>query len=302
MSLYNQSGIIPPGETWTSLPTTSLGRSGGRADKDYSVDPATHHTDTITEVMAVKNTSGGTLVAGTVVKFDTTTPAMFKYVNATAGAGEHGDGVVDEFVGTGGVPSNEYFNLIRKGCCKVRSSSSAAIAVGDPLRVAASGEALEDSVGSGASVFGYAIAASSAADTLFRAYVDFTGPNRAPTSGSPELASATFVVGAEASNAITVTVQLTDTYGVDLAYKAVVNYYISSDTAGDTVGGDVGDVDILTDGTIIAEYTQDIKGLVRSEADGDIDFNFQSTGTSTVYLNLVMPNGSTVQSGAITFA
>jgi hypothetical protein len=36
--------------------------------------------------------------------------------------------------------------------------------------------------------------------------------------------------------------------------------------------------------------------------DGDIDVTITDTGTPTMYLNLVLPDGSIATSGAITFA
>lgn len=297
----NQFAPFRRGRTWTSMPA-ELGHQKSFPDKDWGSDPATTYTNTDVLCVLCKNTSGGTLTRGTIVKFDSSTPALFKYVNATAGAGERGDGVVDEYVGSSGVASNAFFWVVRKGNTQLTTSTSASIAVKDALRTAASGKVVEDSVGMGYAVCGYALEAVAASATLFRAYVDFTGVEQAPTSGSPALYSATFTVGAEDTNVINIAVQLTDQYGNDLAYKAVVDYYVSTDTAGDTLGADEGTLAIGTDGTILKEHTDDIIGMVRSEADGDIDFNYTSTGSNTVYLNLRMPDGRTVQSGAIAWA
>ena len=121
-------------------------------------------------------------------------------------------------------------------------------------------------------------------------------------SGSnPPLASASFTVGAEAANVIPVTIQLVDGNGADMAEACVVLYYLSSDSAGQAVAADPGTTAIGTDGTILVEVTDDVLGHVVSEADGDIDFNITSTGTSTFYLNLVI-NHKLYPSTAITFA
>lgn len=41
---------------------------------------------------------------------------------------------------------------------------------------------------------------------------------------------------------------------------------------------------------------------LRSESDGDIDINITDSGTPTFYLIVLLPNGGSVSSGAITFA
>ena len=56
-----------------------------------------------------------------------------------------------------------------------------------------------------------------------------------------------------------------------------------------------------TDGLLL-EWTNNVSGLVISEADGDIDVTLTDTGTPTFYLVLVLPNGRLVVSPAITFA
>lgn len=119
---------------------------------------------------------------------------------------------------------------------------------------------------------------------------------------NPPLAGCSFTIGAEAANVINVVVQLVDGYGTDMAERSVVDYYLSSDTNGDTLAADPGTTAIGTDGTILVEYTDDLVGKAISEADGDIDFNVTHTGTSTFYLNIVLPNGKKKTSAAITFA
>lgn len=116
------------------------------------------------------------------------------------------------------------------------------------------------------------------------------------------VAAATFSVGAESSNVITVAVQLVDGMGDDVTERHVVRAYLSSDTAGDAVASDPGSWAAGTDGTLISEELDDLVGTWRSEADGDIDVAVTSTGTSTFYLNVILPNGKTARSGAITFA
>jgi hypothetical protein len=115
------------------------------------------------------------------------------------------------------------------------------------------------------------------------------------------VAGATIVVGTEVPNDINVTVQLTDADGNDLATAAAIPFYLSSDTAGQAIGtAPDGGIAIGTDGLMI-EWTANVAGLLISEADGDIDITFTESGSLTVYLVLVMPNGSLVISDAITF-
>lgn len=116
--------------------------------------------------------------------------------------------------------------------------------------------------------------------------------------------SASFSIGAEGSNAITVGVQLKDANGNDLASRAGVIAYLASDATGDTLEAASGTLSVAagTDG-MLSELATDNTFLLVSEADGDIDVVVtQTSGVDTHYLILVMPDGSLVASGAITFA
>lgn len=125
-------------------------------------------------------------------------------------------------------------------------------------------------------------------------------PITAASANQP--ASASFTVAAEAANVINVAVQLKDANGNDLATAACVPWYISSDALGQaistahSVGASIG-----TDG-LLQEFTANVAGLVTSEADGDIDIDFEEAAAKTAYLVLVMPSGSLQISGAITHA
>src|SRR5262245_6236935 len=96
--MHAQVGAIHPGTTWSSFPPGALGMHKMYADLNYGSEPAPRLTGMDVEYIVVKNTSGGTLTRGTVVKMDTSTPALFQYVNGTAGAGDRGDGVVDSYI------------------------------------------------------------------------------------------------------------------------------------------------------------------------------------------------------------
>lgn len=118
-----------------------------------------------------------------------------------------------------------------------------------------------------------------------------------------QVASATFVVGAESvGNVIDVAVQLKDAAGVDMAIRTGLPWYLSSDANGDALAtAPNGGIAIGTDGLLI-ETLDNQAGMVISEADGDIDVAITDTGTPTMYLVLVLPNGKLAVSGAITFA
>lgn len=118
------------------------------------------------------------------------------------------------------------------------------------------------------------------------------------------VASASFTVGAENTGAgtINVVIQLKDYAGSDLAYRANLPWYLSSDANGDAIASATsGGIAIGTDGLLI-EWTANVSGMVTSESDGDIDVTLTEAGTGTWYLVLVLPGGRLSVSGAITFA
>lgn len=115
--------------------------------------------------------------------------------------------------------------------------------------------------------------------------------------------AAKFTIGAEDTNAINVAVQLRDREnGNELTERVALNWYLASNATGDAISSaPTGGIAIGTDGLLI-EWTNNISGLVVSEADGDIDVTITDTGTPTFYLVLVAPDGKLYPSGAITFA
>lgn len=113
---------------------------------------------------------------------------------------------------------------------------------------------------------------------------------------------ASFVIGTETANTITVNVQLKDADGNDLATRAAVGFYLSSDANGDTVATAATSLVAGTDGNM-QEFISNSAGRLVSEADGDIDVVVgDASGVATYYLILVLPNGLLKASGAITFA
>lgn len=115
---------------------------------------------------------------------------------------------------------------------------------------------------------------------------------------------ATITVGTEADNAINVAIQLKDAGGADLAVPGYVTAFLSDDSGGVAISGTAPatSVAIGTDGAIIKELTTKLAWILQSEADGDIDLTITETGADTWYLVVVLPDGSQVVSGAITFA
>ena len=115
--------------------------------------------------------------------------------------------------------------------------------------------------------------------------------------------AAKFTISAEAANAIAVAVQLYDRQnGNEVSERVGMAWYLASNANGDAIASaPSGGIAIGTDGLLL-EWTNNVSGFVVSEADGDIDVVITDTGTPTVYLVLVAPDGKLYVSGAITFA
>lgn len=115
--------------------------------------------------------------------------------------------------------------------------------------------------------------------------------------------AATFVsVGAEASNARLVTVQITNR-GADAAERTPFVAYLSSDANGDVLHATAPDGGwaVGTDGSLFP-ITASKMAQCLSEADGDFDVNItHAAGAYTCYVN-VLVGGRKFTSGAVTFA
>jgi hypothetical protein len=114
---------------------------------------------------------------------------------------------------------------------------------------------------------------------------------------------ASITVGAEASDARAITIQLKDAQGADCAYvvdvEAIV-YLNAARTAFVVTGGSTG-IAIGTDGALLALVAKKVFKLT-SEADGDIDLTWTDTGTEAAFLGIRLPNGRIVMSAALTNA
>lgn len=114
------------------------------------------------ECIAVKNESGGVLSAGSIVAFDT--DKTLTCVDGLASATSVRFGVVDEYIGSQGVPANEVFWLVVKGPTKV-TKKSGAITIGTKVKISATNGQID----SGSTpLVGIAIDAAATADTSVR--------------------------------------------------------------------------------------------------------------------------------------
>lgn len=116
------------------------------------------------------------------------------------------------------------------------------------------------------------------------------------------VSSVSFTVGTEAANTINVALQAKDADGNDVAQAVCLPWYLSSDSAGQAIGTAHSSAPAIgTDGHLITTLAS-LAGLLTFEADGDADIDFLDTGTGTVYLCVVLPDGSLAISDAITHA
>jgi hypothetical protein len=115
--------------------------------------------------------------------------------------------------------------------------------------------------------------------------------------------SVEFTVGAEAAQVINVALQVVDAQGIALAQQLTLLAWLS-DTAGAALTGTApdGGAVIGTDGVIIVEHTAATLFELLTDADGAVDLDLTESGVDTWYLNVRLPGGAIVSSGAITFA
>lgn len=114
---------------------------------------------------------------------------------------------------------------------------------------------------------------------------------------------ASITVGAEASDARAITIQLKDGNGNDIDYVEEVEIHMFLDAgrlAYVVTGGSTG-IAIGTDGALLALVAKKVF-IATSEADGDIDLTWTDTGTEVAFLGLKLPNGRYVMSSALTNA
>lgn len=118
---------------------------------------------------------------------------------------------------------------------------------------------------------------------------------------SDHVSDASITVADGGTGSFTATIQLKNFAGKDLGNAGALPFYISTDAAGQVMAVSATDLSALaigTDGTAI-EWDANVSGMLISEADGDIDLAFTVIQTKTIYLNLVMPDGTIVTSDAM---
>lgn len=115
---------------------------------------------------------------------------------------------------------------------------------------------------------------------------------------------AVITVGAEAANAIPVSVQLKRNGGENLAAINHIHAYLSDAATGVAISATAPATSVAagTAGKIVKELTTKLAWWLQSSAAGVIDLVITETGADTWYLVLVLPDGRQIVSGAITFA
>lgn len=172
--MSDATAIYPLGQKITdAYGASQLGTETWFPDLDYS---STSHPKGVrqspieTHCVLVKNTSGGNLAVGAMVKWKAGFAGT--EIGAVAGADEQTCGQVDPYL-TSVVANNESFWLIRSGIGVV--NSSAAITAGDPIGTAASGTvktSAKNSVGLLVGSCGIALETAAGASETIRALLD----------------------------------------------------------------------------------------------------------------------------------
>jgi len=116
------------------------------------------------------------------------------------------------------------------------------------------------------------------------------------------IAAAEFTIGVEATEAITVNIQLKNDLGEELSAVTAVHVYVFADALGVSFNAqDYTTIAAGTDGDLV-EVVADKLLACTCEADGDLDIVLTETGAGTVYLGVKLSNGEFAISGAITHA
>ena len=106
-----------------------------------------------------------------------------------------------------------------------------------------------------------------------------------------EMLTATATVSVEVANVVSVTVQMQDIQGNNLADQCVVEYWLS-DTAAEALTGDTftGGGVAATTGIIVKELTTDTHAVCITDAAGLLVLTFTETNANTLYFNLIVNN------------
>ena len=109
---------------------------------------------------------------------------------------------------------------------------------------------------------------------------------------------ASITIGAEDTNVRTITIQLKDAAGRDIAYVETFELIVFTSTAMTAFGtGGTTAIAVGTDGALLDLVANKVF-LCTSEADGDWDGVWTDTGTETAAIGVRLPNGRVVVSSA----
>ena len=109
---------------------------------------------------------------------------------------------------------------------------------------------------------------------------------------------ASITIGAEVANQRTITIQLKDAAGRDIAYVETFELIVFASAAITAFGtGGTTAIAVGTDGALLALVANKVF-LCTSEADGDWDGVWTDTGTETAAIGVRLPNGRVVVSSA----
>lgn len=114
---------------------------------------------------------------------------------------------------------------------------------------------------------------------------------------------ATFTVGAEATNAITVSIQLKDELNQNIGARVNIRAFLSNDVNGDSFCTTAPTTATAAGANGALTELSGKEFSCTSEADGTLTIVITDSGTPTFYLILVMPDGSLFPcTSPITFA
>lgn len=246
------------------------------------------------DLLSVTRTANAILVANHLVKADTdpanviVCTANARAVGVVEVAAIVGDPVQVRAVGV--VPIFAGGALVTPGTAVVSDGTGRAVAAGS------TGDQ---------NIVGYTVSAAAGADVLVSVLLWPTTKYAGSAGGA---VACTLTVGTEVAHpthTINVTGVLKDYLGGAVTVANSLFMYLSNDAAGQTLITAVltADAVVGTDGTIIQVETAKKAWKVTAEANGQFDLTFAKTdGAATCYLNVVLPDGKIVTSGAITFS
>lgn len=264
---------------------------------DRDTDEARAHSDGTglpVKLRCVKASAAISNVAGKALAFGTDSKDLYRIVDAlVATAGHYGLPADPAFALTDDIQANDLLFVVEEGPCEVLLAGT--VAVGDLVTTNASGHFVKYS-GSGVAI-GVADEAGVSTDRVRVLIGDKYVADR-------QVYSVAFTVGAEATNAVTVSMQFKDKFGRDLTGKVAVKAWLSDGSDANDVLATSGTLSVAagTDGAIV-EYSTDNGFLLITEDDGDMDLVVTETnGAQTYFVNVVLPNGNVATSGVLTFA